>query len=76
MNKNTTTKTTKVRGMSSLLQKKHENKWVAFSSDYKRIVSSGETLKDTASKIGIKDREGVVFYKVLPFGSYYEPLLL
>ena len=68
--------TIKAHDLSKLIKKEHENKWVAFSSDYKRIVSSGKTLKDTASKIKAREKGRVIFHKVLPFEAYYEPSLV
>ena len=46
-----------------LLKKSHENKWVAFSRDYKKIVAVADTLKELDMKVGEKD---VVVKKVLP----------
>ncbi|MDP1688729.1 MAG: hypothetical protein Q8L47_01185 [bacterium] len=56
------------KNLSKILNKL-EKKWVALSPDYKRVVASGETLKDTISKIKISDRAHVIFHKVIP-GSY------
>lgn len=66
--------TTEAPDLSKILKPEHENKWVAFSPDYKTIVSAGDTLKETASMVQEKDRENVVFYKVLP--PNYEPAFL
>ncbi|OFZ73822.1 MAG: hypothetical protein A2451_11395 [Bdellovibrionales bacterium RIFOXYC2_FULL_39_8] len=60
--------------LSKILKPEHENKWVAFSPDYKNIVSAGDTLKEAVLMVQEKDRENVVFYKVLP--PNYEPAFL
>ena len=52
----------------SKLLKPFANKWVALSSDYKKVVSSGDTLESAARKIKETDRAKVVFHKVLPKG--------
>jgi len=49
----------------------HEDKWAALSRDQKKVIASGESLKDVAAKVKSKD---IVFMKVLPFGTRYAPL--
>jgi len=46
--------------------KPYEEKWVALSPDKRRVVSSGDTLKETESKVNPKDLESVIFMKVPP----------
>lgn len=46
------------------------NKWVALSSDHKKVIAKGDRLKDVASKTKSKD---VVFLKVFPSKSFYMP---
>lgn len=58
----------------SKLTKNFEYKWVAISPDYKRIISSGKSLREVADKIKEKDKNKVVFHKVIPAG--YAPLSL
>ena len=53
-----------------LLKKSHENKWVAFSRDYKEIVAVADTLKELDVKVGEGD---VVVKKVLPSGTEGSP---
>lgn len=48
--------------------KPFENKWVALSPDYKKVLSSGKTLAETESKLNSKIAEKVVFHKVMPAG--------
>ncbi len=57
----------------SKLLKPFENKWVALSPDYKHVVSSGKTLKNTAEKVKDSERNKVIFHKVVPFG--YAPII-
>ena len=62
------------KDLSKLLQP-YENKWVALSPDYSRVIASGETLRETAAQVREDDKEQAVFHKVLPFDAYYIPLL-
>ena len=63
------------KDFSKILQP-YENKWVALSSDYTKVIASGKTLQETAIQLEKDERESVVFHKVFPFDAYYEPLLL
>jgi len=49
--------------IEKLIKKDHENKWVAFSDDYKKIVDFSESLKELQEKVG---KSKVVYYKVFP----------
>ena len=51
----------------SLISKKHVNKWVALSSDYKKLLAVGDQLKDILHKTKQKDK---VVMKVLPQLGY------
>ena len=53
-----------------LLKKVHENKWVAFSRDYRRLLAVSPALSSLQKKIGT--REAVVMW-VLPFRTGYAP---
>ena len=55
------------RDLSKIL-KNHENEWVALSPDYKKVLSSGDTLEEAAKTIKHSDREKVVFHRVIPAG--------
>ena len=46
----------------------HENKWVAISSDYKKLLAVGDTLVETLSKSSKEKKKVVV--KVLPALGY------
>lgn len=52
----------------SKILKPFENKWVVLSPDYKRVLSSGDTLEDAAKIIKQSDREKVIFHRVIPAG--------
>ncbi|KKU12468.1 MAG: hypothetical protein UX18_C0023G0013 [Candidatus Azambacteria bacterium GW2011_GWC2_45_7b] len=58
--------------LSSIL-KPYENKWVALSPDRTKIIASGETLEETASKIDSVLQSRVAFSKVLPLGANLAP---
>ena len=62
------TKTKQTKEYFKELRKEHEGKWVAISSDYKRIVGFSSTLKDLMAKV--KDNK-VIFSKALTSGISY-----
>jgi hypothetical protein len=53
-----------------ILTKAHENKWVALSSDYDRVVAVADTLAELEAHVADKD---VVVLRVLPFHLGYAP---
>ncbi len=57
----------------SKLLKPFENKWVALSSDYKKVISNGDTFKKVMGEIKSEEKDKVVIFKVLPAG--YEPVV-
>lgn len=65
------TKEIKNYNLSNIL-KPYKNKWVALSLDNKKVISSGNTLKDAALKAKRKD---VVFMKAFP-NAFYAPVAL
>lgn len=54
----------------SLITKAHENKWVAFSLDYKKILAAAESLIDVRKKVG---HAKAIFMRVLPANVGYAP---
>jgi hypothetical protein len=52
------------------LTEAHENKWVAFASDYTRIVGVADTLRDLLRTVSDPN---AVFYKVLPKDVSFAP---
>lgn len=49
--------------LTKILNKSHENKWVALSPDQTRVVDSAVSLMDLKDKV--KDKE-VIYMKMLP----------
>jgi len=56
----------------SKILRPYENKWVALSLDYKKVLGSGKTLKE-AKKKADKVGEKYLFLKVFPFDISYVP---
>ena len=54
-------------GYSKLLKKAHENKWVALSPRYRKLLAVGETLAEVLKKTGKKE---VVVMQVMPNTGY------
>jgi hypothetical protein len=54
----------------SLITKAHENKWVALSLDYTKLVAVAESLISLRKKVG---QAQVVITHVLPFDVGYAP---
>jgi hypothetical protein len=51
----------------------YENKWVALSADYRRVLAAGGSLKEVDGKLTASERIEAVFHKVLPFDAVYVP---
>lgn len=51
----------------------YENKWVALSGDYTRVLASGRSLKEVDAKLKDSERVEAVLHKVLPFNAVYAP---
>ncbi|MCX6716332.1 MAG: hypothetical protein NTV72_00165 [Candidatus Taylorbacteria bacterium] len=56
----------------SLLNKSHENKWVAFSLDYKKLIAVSSSLISLKKKIG---QVKAVVMHVLPVDVGYAPTI-
>ena len=56
----------------SLLTKAHENKWVAFSPDYQKLLAVASSLIDLTKKLG---RSKGIVMRVLPPDVGYAPSL-
>ncbi|MEK9174926.1 MAG: hypothetical protein AAB725_03070 [Patescibacteria group bacterium] len=65
-----TENTVKTINLAKIL-KPFVNKWVAISPDYKKIISSANTLQELTAKIGGNKRD-LIFHRVIPPG--YAPL--
>ncbi len=53
----------KAPNLSNVLRP-YENKWVALSSDKKYVLASGNTLGETAARLGASEKPEAVFMKV------------
>ncbi len=62
-----------VRDNLGKLLRPFEDKWVALSPDYKRVLSSGETLKETEAKLSETKRAKAIYFKVPPAHAYFVP---
>jgi hypothetical protein len=60
----------KTLDLSGLLDRSHENKWVAFAPDYSEVVAASESLIDLDRVVAGKN---VVYYRVLPFDAIFAP---
>jgi len=60
----------KTLDLSALLDRSHENKWVAFAADYSEIVASTESLIELDKLVA---GQNVVYYWVLPFDAIFAP---
>lgn len=54
--------------------KPYEDKWVALSPDRKKVISSGNTLRDAEKSLSKTDFEKIAFMKVPSFGKAFVPL--
>lgn len=60
----------KTLDLSRLLDRSHENKWVAFAPDYSKVVAASESLIELDKLVVGKN---VVFYRVLPYNAIFAP---
>ena len=58
--------------ISKALEKKHLNKWVAFSRDYTKVLAFGERLSDVDKQVEGTD---AVFAKILP-EAFFAPTVV
>lgn len=64
---------TKKQNFSKII-KKYKDKWIALSPDYKKVISSGLTLKEAESNLAEDKKNQAVFLKVIL--STYAPTTL
>jgi predicted RNase H-like HicB family nuclease len=62
--------TTPALKLSALIDKSHENKWVAIAPDYSRILAAAETLR---ALLRVVSDPAAVYFKVLPFEASFAP---
>lgn len=56
--------------LSRALNRSHENKWVALTPDYSKVIASSDDLVELDKKVAGKD---VVFHRVLPANIIFAP---
>ena len=61
---------TKNTNVFRILKNIHQNKWVALSRDYKKVIDFSKNLTALNKRIGNKD---VVFIRVLPKDLIFAP---
>ena len=57
----------------STLLASFEDKWVALSPDYTRVLVSGDTMMEVDAQVAPDEKHTIIFYKVPPFDDYYIP---
>ncbi|MGB9006475.1 MAG: DUF5678 domain-containing protein [Candidatus Aminicenantales bacterium] len=57
----------------SEILKPYENKWVAISEDYQKILVCGKTLKEIVQKCKKIDCGNPIYFKVMPFNMSIIP---
>lgn len=57
---------------SAILDRSHENKWVALTADYSRVLAASASLGDLMGSISDPD---AVFYRVLPREVSFAPTI-
>jgi hypothetical protein len=57
------------------LLKPYENKWVALSFDYRRVLGVGDTLAEAKRNAQQSSKERFVCIKLPPYGVSYVPVL-
>jgi hypothetical protein len=56
--------------LSAILDASHENKWVAISLSYSRVLAAADTLRDLIPLV--KDAD-VIYYRALPRQATFAP---
>lgn len=59
----------------SKILKPHENKWVALSYDYERVLGVGDTIQEAKRKAQAT-REPFIFIKLPPYQVSYVPAMI
>ena len=56
--------------LSAILDRSHENKWVAITSDYSRVIAAADSLRDLLRSVSDST---AIFFKVLPHDVSFAP---
>ncbi len=61
--------------LSKVLNKSHDDKWVAFSANYKKVLAASKTIGGLIDNLGedVIKSEKPVFYKVLSSKYTFSP---
>ena len=60
----------RVADLSNIIGVAHENKWIAISPDYSRVLGAADTLRDLIRSINDDD---AIFHRVLPHDVSFAP---
>lgn len=58
--------------LGDIVDSSHENKWVAITPDYKKVLAASERLSDLMRQVADKD---VIFHRVLPHDVSFAPVI-
>jgi len=58
--------------LSRVLDKTHENKWVAIAPDYSRVIGSADSLRDLFRAV---TNPNAIFHRVLPRDATFAPAI-
>jgi hypothetical protein len=56
--------------LADILDASHENKWVAITPDYQRVVAAAESLHQLMREVADQD---VIFHRVIPHDVSFVP---
>jgi hypothetical protein len=56
--------------ISTIIKGAHENKWVAITADYSRVLAAADSLRELMRSVTDPD---VIFYRVLPLNVTFAP---
>ncbi len=60
--------------MDSELLTKYSDKWVALTSDRKKIITAAKNIKDLDKKVkALKKYPDAIYHHVMPINGYFAP---
>ena len=60
--------------MNPTILSKYTNKWVALSTDRKKVITSAKSIKDLNKKVQeLPKKTEVIYHHVLPINGSYTP---
>ena len=51
----------------------HKNRWVAFSSDKKKVIMSASSIEELDAEVKRRKLKDVIYSFILPAEKYYSP---